>query len=335
MSIYRLHTVAAALGAATLLANVALAGSANAETPDSDRDDQYSQMFKFEQAVYSLNGISDVRFTQLLGVNNKGTIAGYHGDENTENTPNKGFTLKLSGKVPSADLNFTDENFPGSDQTQVIAINNDGDTVGFYVTAGVTHGFMKAEGKDPITVDLPGTTFNQLLGLNNKGQAAGYFQDNAPTPLQHAYVRAKNGDFRVLNLPTPSSQATGINDKGVVVGFLQQSTADTRSSGFILKNGKVTQLNYPGSTFTQALGINNSDDVVGTFTDPNGMPHGFVYEGGRYRTVDFAGGNLNVSGTLVNGINDHNEIVGFFQTANNDGQTDTRGFIGVPAAPSR
>jgi hypothetical protein len=91
MSVRHLHTVAAALGAATLLANVMLTGSAAAETPDSDRDDQYSQMFKFEQAVYSLNGTTDVRFTQLLGVNNKGIIAGYHGDENTENTPNKGY----------------------------------------------------------------------------------------------------------------------------------------------------------------------------------------------------------------------------------------------------
>jgi hypothetical protein len=28
---------------------------------------------------------------------------------------------------------FADENFPGSAQTQVIGINNNGDTVGFYV----------------------------------------------------------------------------------------------------------------------------------------------------------------------------------------------------------
>jgi probable HAF family extracellular repeat protein len=335
MSVDRLHKVAAALGAATLLANVALTGTASAETADHDRDDQSSQSYRFEQAVYSLNGTTDTRFTQLLGVNTKGIIAGYHGDENTENTPNKGFRLKLSGRIPSAELNFADENFPGSDQTQVIGINNDGDTVGFYVTGDTTHGFMKADGKDSVTVDLPGTTFNQLLGINNKGQAAGYFQDNALTPLQHAYVRDANGDFRVLNLPMPSSQATGINDKGTIVGFLQASTADTHSSGFVLKNGKVTELNFPGSTFTQALGINNSDDVVGTFTDANATQHGFVYENGRYRTIDFTGGNLNVSGTIVNGINDHDEIVGFFQTPNNSGQTDTRGFIGVPSASAR
>ena len=333
MFVPRFHAIGAALGAATLLASLALTGSAAAETPD--RDDASTPMYTFQSVQYSQNGTADPRFTQLLGVNDKGVIAGYHGDENTENTPNKGFTLALSGKFPMAGLKFTDENFPNSDQTQVIGINNSGDTVGFYVSQNVTHGFMKEADKAAVTVDLPGTTFNQLLGINNKGQAAGYFQDNASTPLQHAYVREKNGDFLVLNLPMPSSQATSINDKGTVVGFLQQSTADTNSSGFIRKNGKVTVLNYPHSTFTQALGVNNSDEVVGTYNDANGMAHGFMYEDGNYQTIDFADGGTNVTGTVVNGINNRGEIVGFFTKTvlvlgSQNTQTDTRGFIGKP-----
>jgi hypothetical protein len=65
-------------------------------------------------------------FTQLLGINDFDTIAGYHGAKT-----NKGFVLTLPNS-------FTDENFPNSDQTQVIGINNRGDTAGFYITAGVT-----------------------------------------------------------------------------------------------------------------------------------------------------------------------------------------------------
>ncbi len=49
-------------------------------------------------------------FTQLLGINDTGTIVGYHGA-----AVNKGFTLTL----PST---FTDTNFPGSAQTQVTGV---------------------------------------------------------------------------------------------------------------------------------------------------------------------------------------------------------------------
>jgi uncharacterized membrane protein len=301
----RSQKLSAVLGAAVLASSLLMTGSAAAETPERDG-----------AQLRSISFPGDPRFTQLLGVNDHGIIAGYHGDMNTEMTPNKGFTLQIDDNKPK----FTDENFPNSVQTQVIGINNNGATVGFYIdTAGNTHGFKKPNNKDAVTVDLPGTTFNQLLGLNNKGQAAGYFQDAAG--LQHAYVRQKDGSFLVLALPQPSSQATGVNDKGTVVGFLQTSPADTKSAGFILQDGKLTQLQHPGSNFTQALGINNSDDVVGSFVDGNGVTHGFVYDHGNWQTVD----GPNATSTVINGINNHDELVGFFTDQN----TNTIGLVGT------
>lgn len=256
----------------------------------------------------------DPRFTQLLGINEHNVIAGYHGDENTEMTPNKGFTLTL----PS---NFTDENFPNSAQTQVIGINNDGDTVGFYVDAGgQTHGFMKS--RDFETVDLPGTTFNQLLGINNKDQAAGYFQDAAG--LQHAYIHEKNGNFLVLNIPMPSSQATSINDDGDIVGFEQSSPQATTSSGYLIKDGKLIRLDFPGSTFTQALGINDRDEIVGSYNDAAGTTHGFMYRNGEWESVDVPG----TQSTVVNGLNKEGRIVGFSM----DAAGNTIGFVGDRAA---
>ena len=69
-------------------------------------------------------------FTQLLGVNNSLTIAGYHNFNQ-----NSGFTLRLPA-------NFTTENDPGSMMTQVTGINNGRTTDGFYVdNNNVTHGF--------------------------------------------------------------------------------------------------------------------------------------------------------------------------------------------------
>src|SRR5215469_4512579 len=75
-------------------------------------------------------------FTQLLGINDFGAIAGYHGSGLTGH-PNQGFTLDLP-------KTFTTENFPGSVQTQVIGINNLSGTAGFYIDAkGANHGFLK------------------------------------------------------------------------------------------------------------------------------------------------------------------------------------------------
>ena len=78
-----------------------------------------------EYAFETINFPNDT-FTQLLGINKKGKIAGYHGA-----TINKGFTFKTkSGK-------FKDENFPGSAQTQVITINDKGQTGGLLLTRSV------------------------------------------------------------------------------------------------------------------------------------------------------------------------------------------------------
>src|SRR4051794_6225792 len=91
-------------------------------------------------ASYSVQTLSfpGDNFTQLLGINDAGTIVGFHGA-----TVNQGFTL-----TPPA--TFTDTNFPNSAQTQVVGIANpsihDGYRVGFYMDAnGTTHGFVNVQ----------------------------------------------------------------------------------------------------------------------------------------------------------------------------------------------
>ena len=101
---------------------------------------------------------NDPAFTQLLGINNSSTIAGYWGDGTV--IANHGFTLVLPNS-------FTPENVPLAAQTQVIGINNTGWTNGFFVDQmGTTHGFTFNAGTFK-TVDAPGTAFNQLLGIND------------------------------------------------------------------------------------------------------------------------------------------------------------------------
>ena len=269
--------------------------------------------------TYSFTSVADpadVTFTQLLGVNGSGAVAGYFGS-GAMGHPNQGFTLAL----PST---FTSENFPSSVQTQVIGINSAGNTAGFYIdAAGTTHGFTDINGSFA-TVDFAGTTFNQLLSLNDKGEAAGYSQD--ATGNFHPYT-VQNGTFTAINFAgLVSAQATGVNNEGVVVGFNQ--TSGTTSTGFILDGAALTTLVFPGGApMTQALGINNSGQVVGSYVDANGNTHGFLYtiSTGTYEAIDDPNTN---SMTIVNGLNDQGEIVGFYL----DGTGNTVGLVGMPTA---
>ncbi len=247
-------------------------------------------------------------FTQLLGINDSGVIAGYYGQ-----AVNQGFTISSTGT-------FTSENFPTSTQTQVVGINSLGETVGFYVdntTAAHTHGFIDNNGVFT-SVDAAGTSFNQLLGVNDRGQTVGYSStDPAGMTLQQAFERDPNGSINYVTLPSNvNSQATGINDSGEIVGFLMP-TAST-SVGFIDNGGKVTELSVPGSTFTQILGVNNEGEMVGDFVDSNGVMHGFTYQNGQFGVVDVPG----ATSTTVNGINDFGQLAGFYV----DSQGHTDGF---------
>jgi hypothetical protein len=252
-------------------------------------------------------------FTQLLGMNTKGLIAGYHGA-----TINKGFTLFLTTFYP--------ENYPGSVQTQVTGINNDTntETSGFYIdTAGINHGFLH-NSDDWWDVDFPGTNFNQLLGLNDNNTAAGYYMDGIGN--FHPYIYEQAGDqFEELNVPfTLSAQATDINNNGEVVGFYLDGSGV--SHGWEEYEGTYHVFNYPGSTSTQILGINNYfapfTAIVGSFTDASGT-HGFLCYYVICEQIDAPGG---VGETIVNGINDNFGIVGFINTSS----TVNTGFIGIP-----
>jgi hypothetical protein len=255
-------------------------------------------------------------FTQLLGINKNEMIAGYHGSGLNAANPNKGFVFTTSN-------GFVNENYPKSAQTQVIGINNAGDTAGFYVDSkGQNHGFVTI-GTSFTNVDYPGTNFNQLLGFNNLNEAAGYYQDSKGN--QHPYIWQNTA--RVFELITifgsSSGQATGINDSGAICGFYVDSKGVTR--GFLLNLGNFHQVMYPGSTSTSVLGINNSLEMVGTYTDAQGNTHGFTDKGGVYQTVDDPHG---VGSTIVNGLNDAGVLVGFY---GNTGAGISNGFIATPA----
>ncbi len=145
-------------------------------TPDTDK-----VRFKFQD----ITNANDPTFNQELGINNAGVIAGYFGS-GAAGHPNKGYTVV---RPYNTQLDFTNENFPGSVQTQVIGINNRdelgfdrvfrGTTVGFWSNMNNANmvnnnfGFVNIGGQDgrfinvnnPNTGTINGVATNQLLGV--------------------------------------------------------------------------------------------------------------------------------------------------------------------------
>jgi hypothetical protein len=268
----------------------------------------------------TLNNQNDPTFNQLLGINNNGVIAGYFGS-GAAGHPNKGYTLS----PPYGQGNYTNENFPGSVQTQVTAINNLGYTAGFWIDGnGNNFGFIEWNGvftsyKNPHTGK---GTVNQLLGLNDKGIAVGFYTD--ANGINHAYKLNQNtGKFSAIVPPGGTNAlATGINDNGDVVGFL---TAPGGSVvGFLLKGTTFTEFDFPNSTNTTPFGVNKSDQIVGGYVDSAGKMHGFLLSNplshAHWQSINDPNG---VGTTTVNGINDSAHLVGFYV----DGAGNTDGFL--------
>jgi hypothetical protein len=274
----------------------------------------------------------DSTFNQNLAINNSGTIAGYYGS-GAAGHPNKGYTQV----APYGQANYTYENFPTSAQTQVTGINNAGTTVGFWVDgAGDNLGFVDQNGHftnvlDPAAPALGGTTpiTEQLLGLNDLGKAAGFYNDAAGN--SHGFIYdIGNGSFAPVNVAGATSvTATDINDRGQISGFF---TAGGATEGFIDVGGKITTLAGPaGATDVQALGLNNGGLVVGSYVDGLGHTDGFVYNmaTSSYLTVNDPHVNPNGGTTVINGINDLDQLVGFTISA----AGRTHGFVASLTTP--
>ena len=276
------------------------------------------------QAGYVFQNIVDPAnpgFTQVLGINNTGTVVGY-GNASAFN----GF----SATAPYGGAQFTRQDFPGSAATQVAGISGAGDSAGFWIAAdGGNHGFVRNGVGTYSTVDSPGTFFNQLLGINNGGtRAVGYSSNDATGATLQRAMFVSGGTFSLFTyidslLPSNiNSQATGVNDAGTVVGFFEDASGVFE--GFMDIGGVASTIDAPGAKSTQLLGINDLGQMVGDYIDAGGVMHAFIDTAGIFTTIDPVGS----AAAAVNGINDFGQVVGFYT----DAQGLTLGFIGQQQA---
>ena len=279
----------------------------------------------------TINNSTDPAFNQLLGINNSHTIVGYDGDGTV--VPNKGYSIA----PPYGSSAYTNENFPGSAQTQVVGINNNSSptTVGFYVdNNGNNFGFYKAGNtftsvQDPNT---PGTgpTTNQLLGVNNSNVAAGFYVNGSGNAAGYLYNIGTHAFTAITDPNGVATTATDINNAGVVSGFYVDGSGATH--GFLDIGGTYHTYDDPnGIGSTLFFGLNNNGLVAGSYTNASGESEGLVYDylTNTWTTISDPNSSANaafgVTGTTLNGINDLGQVVGFYS----DG-TNVDGFLATP-----
>lgn len=282
----------------------------------------------------TLNNNNDPTFNQLLGINNAGTIAGYFGS-GAAGHPNKGYTVV----PPYGQGNYTNENFPGSVQTQVTGLNNTGTTVGFWSNSNngppndANFGFTDVGGtftnvNNPNT-PAAGTTFNQLLGVNNGNTAVGFYTDAAGN--NHGYTYNIAGNSFSANIDDPNGVSTttaAINNAGTLAGFYTDAGGVTH--GFLDTGGTFKTVDAPGATTTQLFGLNNNGLAVG-IDMLNGAMNGILYDiaNGAFTTLNDPNG---IGTTTFNGVNDLGQVAGFYvdSAGNTDGLLATPSGTAVP-----
>ena len=288
----------------------------------------------------TLDNANDLTFNQLLGINNENTIAGYFGS-GAAGHPNKGYLLL----PPYGQGSYRNENFPGSVQTQVTGLNDNGVTVGFWSTMNTASmnnnnfGFYRLPDGSFHEVVFPtgdnaNPVMDQLLGVNDHDVAVGFYVNGGGLSRAYTYNIETHVFTRVQipGYPTstagPSTTAAAINNNGDIAGFYTDKAGVTVS--FLDRHGSFTTLAVPGASATSALGVNDHDEVVGDYTVGTGsaaVMHGFTWTpGGGFATVDDPDG---MGTTTINGVNDAGDLVGFYV----DGNGNTDGFLARPVMP--
>jgi hypothetical protein len=288
-----------------------------------------------QYTLSSLDSASDLAYNKLLGINNLGHIAGYYGSGRAGQR-SRGYVVR----PPYSQARYQPISFPGSAQTQLTGLNDQGVQVGFWsvpATAGPVGGTVGGDLGGYLdngrfhAVSFPARDgarppANQLLGVNDHDVAVGFYTDDRGFDHGYQYAIATRR-FTAVTVPGASSVvAAAINNPGSVAGYFTDRAGVTE--GFVLgPTGRLSVLSVPRATMTQALGLNDSGEVVGDYqlgTGSRAARHGFTWtERHGFRTVDGPDGAVS---TTINGINNAGDLVGYYTDA--AGRTD--GLLATP-----
>lgn len=223
--------------------------------------------------------------TDPAGINAHGAIVGRYwtADQGSSST----------SFLRSADGTFITFDAPGTNNRATpgaVGINSAGSIVGnFSDSTFLSHGYLRTSDGAFTIIDAPGAVNGtRVFGINSKGVLAGIFWD---VNTNHGYVRAPDGTFTSFDVPGACAgclQVVVLNDKGTVAGTFLAPV----SGGFFARHGflrtadgTITTFDVPGAVavifghvlpFVGVSGINSSGAVVGSYSDINGVSHGYL-----------------------------------------------------------
>ncbi len=243
---------------------------------------------------------------------------------------------------------FATIDVPGAMATLATGINAQGQVVGiYYDTAGNEHGFLLKHGSF-FTVDVPGslvgvpgTLPTEANGINNAGDIVGdyYAPPGAPgapactsdTPTFSPQCRRgfllSEGRFSDVLVPGKAgSIPNAITPDGKIYGCDHDDDYIASMVGFgrigpytyITLDAGGGELSNPNEQVLASMNNGATPDgaiIVGLYVDPpdpSGQNHGYIVQGGKFRTYDISGSTL----TQIWGINSDADFVGLYDDAN-------------------
>jgi hypothetical protein len=122
------------------------------------------------------------------------------------------------------------------------------------------------------TYDAPDATGTSGAGINDAGSVAGEY--GGADGHTHAFLRAGDGSFTLINVDGNPTSAFWLNGKGEVIGdYLEGGIV----SAYLRKpNGRILKIEIPDSQHADGLDINDKGVATGDYADSNGLWHGFI-----------------------------------------------------------
>ena len=232
---------------------------------------------------------------------------------------------------------FVTIDVPGAYGTDVYGINDNGLVSGLSFNSSFqSTGFLDNQGTlTSYTAPLPGggsAVDTEFYQVNNAGQVAVSYY-GADGIYHAATYNSVAGTWTYLpDIPGYAGNlAGGINNHGLVVGdaftTINQSTATFLGGVGWTYNGAYSPLfTAPGSIAatggTATYSVNDAGQVVGYYTDSNGIYHGYLMTGSSFTALDYPGA-AQYGGTVANGINNAGVVTGYYY---DDSSGDFSGF---------
>jgi hypothetical protein len=204
--------------------------------------------------------------TRVAGINNAGQVVG-----NLFTGISESFFWDPSH--PDTYVVFT---APEAVTTVAAAINASGQIAGIFIdnSALLNHGFLRNADGTFAKFRVAGSPQMTVDAMNDFGTITGNSYDQGVTS---GFLRYSGGGIKFYGAESHGGpQPAAINNHGVVVGYMF-SDGGGNAAFSVDRSLTVSFISVPFSnTATTASGINDVGQIVGTYTDSNGVSHGWL-----------------------------------------------------------